>query len=292
MPYVTVFDITQQHFAWWFPAAGFLFVIVGIVLVKFVAKYPSQRYVAKLTGWVMIVFASFWTLVAFGITFSRYEEYTEAYRTGRYSVVEGPVEDFQPMPYEGHQDECFRVKDARFCYSDYGEQAGFNQSASHGGPIREGLPVRVAYFDGRILRLEIPADRLTSTAERSEYAKAQEAKSNQRLRNDPLIDRMSLGLSFATVLITLCWNLDWRHFIRYWVWREPPYTRNWELTFRAFFLASLVGAAINLVQRTLEKPRTAHEYGQAALVSMAWIGCFVAADVFFRWRMRKKNTPS
>lgn len=34
-------------------------------------------------------------------------------------------------------------------------QLGFNQIASHGGPIRAGLPLRVTYYDGQILRLEI-----------------------------------------------------------------------------------------------------------------------------------------
>jgi hypothetical protein len=55
-----------------------------------------------------------------------------------YEILEGSVENFDPMPYEGHQDECFTVQSKRFCYSDYEVQAGFNRSAAHGGPIRQG----------------------------------------------------------------------------------------------------------------------------------------------------------
>lgn len=92
------------------------------------------------------------------------------------------------MPYEGHQDECFRVKNEKFCYSDYVVQPGFHQSASHGGPIREGLPVRIAYSNGQILRLDIGADSFPSADERASYAKTQQAKWLDWAKNDPTND--------------------------------------------------------------------------------------------------------
>ena len=51
--------------------------------------------------------------------------------------------------------EHFDVHGVEFNYSDYIVSAGFNNTASHGGPIRPGLPVRICYRDGEILRLEI-----------------------------------------------------------------------------------------------------------------------------------------
>ena len=73
--------------------------------------------------------------------------------------MEGVVHDFHPMSPTGHDEECFSVNAVRFCYSGW-EMAptGFNEDAAHGGPIREGLPVRIAYSDGHILRLEIRQD--------------------------------------------------------------------------------------------------------------------------------------
>jgi hypothetical protein len=65
------------------------------------------------------------------------------------------------MPYEGHSYEEFRVGSVQFSYSDYQDRPGFNQSSSHGGPIREGLRVRIAYSDNcnewpkSILKLEV-----------------------------------------------------------------------------------------------------------------------------------------
>ncbi len=48
--------------------------------------------------------------------------------------------------------------------------------------------------------------------------------------------------------IVLCWNLDWRHYIRYWLRRPLPHMCYWEIGFIAPFAAYLIGAAIHLAQ--------------------------------------------
>jgi hypothetical protein len=291
MPYVTLFEISQQSFDWWFPAAGLLFLAIGIVLVKFIAKREGHEN-AKLIGWCMIVFASLWTLIAIAGTYSAYSEFLGAYKTGDYSVVEGTVQDFHPMPYSGHSEECFRVEDKRFCYSDYAIDPGFRQTASHGGPVRAGLPVRIAYYEGRILRLEMRADSVPSMTERLAYAKDEENKWRERDRTDPEIDRMTLGFAFAGLVISLCWTLDWRHYIRYWIRRGPPFNRYLELGFRAFFGACLLGSGISLIQQILRKPRSLTDFEQAALRSLFWIGFFVIADLLFRRQLRARSQSS
>jgi len=76
--------------------------------------------------------------------------------SGDYSVITGNISEFKPMPYASHQQESFTVNGVFFDYSDYDlSKCGFNNSTSHGGPIKEGLPVRISYRDGRILILEI-----------------------------------------------------------------------------------------------------------------------------------------
>ncbi len=86
----------------------------------------------------------------------------QAYQKGDYQTVEGPVTNFDPMPYEGHRPECFSVQGKRFCYSDYVISPGFRNTVSHGGPIRPGLRVRIAYRNAgqhtAILRLDIAED--------------------------------------------------------------------------------------------------------------------------------------
>jgi hypothetical protein len=157
MSYTTVFEISQKPFEWWFSALGLIGVAFGSLIVFLGRRWPSRAR-PMLGGYVMAAFFVLWTSLAFGTTYSQYRKCVNAYRTRNYKIAEGRVENFIPMPYTGHQDECFSVHAARFCYSDYAIQAGFNHSASHGGPIREGLRVRVAYCDGQILRLEIGAE--------------------------------------------------------------------------------------------------------------------------------------
>lgn len=304
MPYETVFEITQKPFEWWLPAFGLIFVLIGTILVKFGPKLDRSQngkqfelnfaIRPRLLGWIFVIFASGWTLLVLVFTYSSYSEYVEAYRTGKYSIVEGTVEDFRPMPYEGHQDECFRVDKEKFCYSDYQVSPAFNQSASHGGPIRTGLPVRISYYEDEgfqphILRLEIRVDSLPSGAERAAYTKTEEAKWNRWGKEDPTLDRFNLGFSFAALLISLCWNLDWKHYIRYWIRRGPPYTRLVSVGFRAFFLACLVGSSIQVTRIILQKTRTFVDLEKAGLYSLIWIGFFVIADMFFRWRLHAKN---
>lgn len=90
-----------------------------------------------------------------------YNETQEIYRKKQYDIVEGTIEYFDPMPYGGHKHERFAVKGVHFHYSDYDESYyGFNNTASHGGPLKtEGQHVRLAYItkDGRniILRIEL-----------------------------------------------------------------------------------------------------------------------------------------
>jgi hypothetical protein len=307
MPYVTVFDITQKPFEWWWPAFGLIFVVIGVFLIKFGPKIDRNKNLKKpgfslavdsrLIGWSFVVFASGWTLFAFGGAYFDYRDSVQAYRTGQYSMVEGLVEDFHPMPYEGHQNECFRVKKEKFCYSDYAVSPAFNQSASHGGPIRAGLPVRIAYYEGDnfqayILRLEIRADSLPSGSERIAYSKNEEEKWHLWANNNPLLGSFQLGVSFAAVLISLCWNLDWKHYIRYWIRRGPPYTRLAELGFRAFFLACLVGSTINVVRIVSDKQRTTADFEEGALYGLILIGIIGAYDLVLRWRIRRKHEPS
>lgn len=84
---------------------------------------------------------------------------SSALHAGTGLTVEGLVEHFHPMPWSGHDTERFDVQGVPFAYSDYVINNGFNHTSSHGGPIREGLPVRITYLPARphnlIIKLEV-----------------------------------------------------------------------------------------------------------------------------------------
>jgi hypothetical protein len=146
--YTTVFDVTQSGFRhWWFPAAGLIFIVVGAGMFVF----GRRRVFASF----FLLFACFWTLASLALTTSDYFGLAGDLRHGRCEIVEGSVEQFDPMPYTGHKDESFVVAGHRFHYSDYEVSAGFNQSTSHGGPIHDGLQVRIHCVGNRIAKLEV-----------------------------------------------------------------------------------------------------------------------------------------
>jgi hypothetical protein len=154
MNYTTVFEVSKKGFNWWVPAVGFGFFILSAVLIK-VGSQHRWPWSKKWVGYFGVVFATFWTLAVFGTMFHEYNQLQAAYRRGEYATVEGVIQNFQPMPWDGHQDECFSVNAVQFCYSDYAPTAGFNNTASHGGPIRAGLSVRIGYVGSSIVKIDV-----------------------------------------------------------------------------------------------------------------------------------------
>jgi hypothetical protein len=152
MDYRTVFDLTVTGFkSWTFPAAGVIFIVIGVVLVAARGRLTNR----KMFPFVFLGFAVLWTLTVAFSTYSEYRKVREVTDGGRAQVVEGPVMDFVPMPKAGHSSEKFCVSGTCFAYSDYRVTSGFNNTSSHGGPIREGLPVRVTHVGDVIVKLEV-----------------------------------------------------------------------------------------------------------------------------------------
>ncbi len=161
MNYQVVYDIQRVWYpGWWVFALGLLPISLGLTVILFgdtklldsiIERSRNQRVVMP------ILFCIF-GLVGLGvgtINYSNFANLRSAAQNGSTEIVAGKVEQFVPMPYEGHAQETFIVSGHYFSYSDYDQTKGFNQSQSHGGPIREGLQVRITHVDGSIVKLEI-----------------------------------------------------------------------------------------------------------------------------------------
>ena len=71
----------------------------------------------------------------------------DAYSSGNYQTVEGYVENFDPMPAEGHKQESFDVSGVHFSYSDYVIQPGYRNARAKGGVISgNGQHLRIGYL--------------------------------------------------------------------------------------------------------------------------------------------------
>jgi hypothetical protein len=156
--FTVVFDVAHNGArALWFPVPGLLFIFIGLCLPRLIDS-GILRCQAWMKPWfpiVFLTFAVFWTAASFIAVCGHYFRDREALSAGKAQYVEGPVENFVPMPYTGHAMESFTVKGVPFSYSDYVVTSGFNNTASHGGPIRSGLYVRIWYLGNDILKLEI-----------------------------------------------------------------------------------------------------------------------------------------
>jgi hypothetical protein len=149
--YTTVFDLAESGFkAWWFPAVGLVFIVIGILVVLGRANHLGGRRFP----FVFLGFAIIWTTVSGFWMYSEYRTLRNA-RDGTAQVVEGRISDFLPMAKSGHEMERFCVSGKCFEYSDFVVTSGFNNTSSHGGPIREGLLARVTYVGDAIVKLEI-----------------------------------------------------------------------------------------------------------------------------------------
>ena len=159
MEYETVFDIAVVGYKNWdFPALGLLVMALGAFIMA-ISKYSRWRdgqspRARKVFAFVYFGFGALWTATAFINTYGQYSALAKAANSYRARVVEGIVANFKPK-LSGRGMESFCVSGTCFEYSDNVVTAGFNYTAYYGGPIRDGLRVRVTYVGNAIVKLEV-----------------------------------------------------------------------------------------------------------------------------------------
>lgn len=163
MDYKVVFDLQTSDIR----LTNYLFMMPGIAIFlcgalayffrerltnPFRARPMPQRF-----PFFLLLFGLLWMQLTGFSLFAQYDTMKQAMKSGKVSMVEGMVTGFSPMPILGHKKEHFCVSESQACfsYSDYEVTPGFNVTAAHDGPIRNGLPVRVTYRDNVILKLEL-----------------------------------------------------------------------------------------------------------------------------------------
>jgi len=104
-------------------------------------------------------FAAVCTICMGLATYIPYWAVRQSLLQGRYVLVEGTVRNFVPGDPGDHNDEEWDIishgKTYHYQYSGAKLTPGFRQTLPHGGPIRQGLQVRIADVEGSIARLEI-----------------------------------------------------------------------------------------------------------------------------------------
>lgn len=159
-------DINQAGYqAWWFPALGLIFFLIGLALMA-INRFRKMRVVPAISSragqpapylpWLFMGFALLWSGFAFASTFNDYRELREALNHGRCQMIEGSIEHLHTGSGErGDTDDWFDIHGSRFSYSDNITVPGFGQTQARGGPLKEGMRIRIYAYQGQIARLEI-----------------------------------------------------------------------------------------------------------------------------------------
>ncbi len=145
-----MFDATRGAPSLWIPAAGLVFVLIGFVFLR-----STQHRFFRL---VFIGFGVLWTVLATVGVLGFWLIVHSEVASGAPKQLVGTVQDFVPLPSGGHGMEQFTLNGVAFQYSDYVVTPGFNTTSAAGGPMREGLQVRLEYLPGAdpiITRLEV-----------------------------------------------------------------------------------------------------------------------------------------
>lgn len=153
-----VFDLAEVGYRQWgYTAFGLVAVACSIGLYflgrsALKTSFPIFRSTLPKVGLVVSIL---FTLVAFLPTYVPYHKLRSAYDGGQAVTVEGMVTNFSAENTSQKQPETFEVEGQAFRYSMYLLTPGFNQSRPLGGPLKEGVHVRIAHVDGAIVKLEI-----------------------------------------------------------------------------------------------------------------------------------------
>ena len=149
--YHTIFELGLRSFPWSMVVSPLIFLAVGLLLIRFCKS--KTFYVVS--GAFVALMASLFILLALVNDIPNFWELRHAYVSGKSFVVEGIVQDFHPAPAIGPTKESFSVHGVPFSYYAADNTPCFTNAPLHKGPIREGLNVRIHYYDDCIQRIEV-----------------------------------------------------------------------------------------------------------------------------------------
>jgi hypothetical protein len=164
-----IYDFADQLPRFGFMLMPLLFVAVGIGVHIYHKKFAdssgtssfgmNKRKYGVVFGIIIASFAGLLSIIIISSMLGDYFKTKSVYDNKLYQTTEGVVENYHPMPAAGHDSERFTVEGVEFAFSDFDvRDYGYNNAASHGGAIREGLQVRIGYFNNGernvILKLE------------------------------------------------------------------------------------------------------------------------------------------
>lgn len=155
MGYHAVFDVTKVGLQWWIPALMFIFASMFVGVGQVLRTSGDKNYVLKGTIFQIIGGAGVLGALTFFVAiYGEYRNARNAIVAHSYSVAEGVVSDFIPMPPGGHATESFVVNGVHFQYGSGWGSTTFNAEWNKGF-IHDGVEARITYVGTDIIRVEV-----------------------------------------------------------------------------------------------------------------------------------------
>jgi hypothetical protein len=161
--WVAIFDVTSQPFRW--GNAGEGLAAFAVVALGAAASFALRRRGSRWGTAVLAVASGVAVYFAIKTVEHRREHAAciDAARRGEGRVVEGVVKEFRPVRslWQRPSSESFVLDGTTIQYPLLSAGCGFHQTVAEGGPIREGMRVRLLEWKGKILRLEVEEGAVT-----------------------------------------------------------------------------------------------------------------------------------
>jgi hypothetical protein len=102
----------------------------------------------KWVGWIVGVFTIILFVCLLAAHIYDFSEKKNALENNEVLIVEGYVEQYHAMPFEGHDTEHFEINGVYFEYTNFEVSNGYNTPACYGGVVKEnGQYLRIKYVD-------------------------------------------------------------------------------------------------------------------------------------------------
>ena len=149
--YQTIYELGFRSFQWLTIVRLLAFIVLGLLIIKLFKKKTFFAIVG-------VFVASISTLILFVALLSLIPQFVKlrsAYMSGKSMVAVGVVQSFHPAPIIGSELESFSVNGVSFSYYAGDDAPCFHNAPLHKGPIRDGLNVRIHYYEDCIQRVEV-----------------------------------------------------------------------------------------------------------------------------------------
>ena len=149
--YRTVFELGLKSFPWSTVAHPLIGLIGGLVILWLLRKKTFYTIV----GTAIASISAIIFILALISSVPEFITRRGAYANRKGITVEGVVVNFRQAPEIGPATESFSINGTSFSYNVLDGNPCFHNAPIHGGPIREGLVVRIRYDETCIQRVDV-----------------------------------------------------------------------------------------------------------------------------------------